>query len=101
MPSASILMLALSPAPERGVNSAALQIADAVTSAVCIGIGGVLVAAAERGAFTLTTAAVTVDVLMAGLAATGCALAARGQAPAQAAQVRASAVGAPATTLME
>ena len=101
MPSASILMLALSPPAERGANSAALQIADAVTSSVCIGIGGVLVAAAERGAFTLTTAAVTVDLLMAGLAAAGCALAARGQAPEPAATATASAVGAPATTLVE
>jgi MFS family permease len=106
MPSSSILMLALSPAAERGVNSAALQIADAVTSAFCIGIGGVLVAAAERGAITLSTAAVTVDLLMAGLAGTGCALAARGRAPAPSAEVGASAAGvsavdAPAPTLKE
>ena len=81
-PSISVLLLALTPPSERGVNSAALQIADAVASAVCIGFGGVLVAAAERGAFTLTVAAVTLDVLMAGLAAAGALLAPRGRAPA-------------------
>jgi MFS family permease len=81
MPSTSVLLLALTPPPQRGVNTAALQIADAVSSAVCIGIGGVLVAAAERGAFTLPIAAVTVDLLMAGLAATGAVLSRRGQAP--------------------
>jgi MFS family permease len=81
MPSTSVLLLALTPPPQRGVNSAALQIADAVTSAVCIGIGGVLVAAAERGAFSLSVAAGTVDLLMAGLAATGAVLAPRGRAP--------------------
>jgi MFS family permease len=80
MPSTSVLLLAMTPPAERGVNSAALQIADAVSSALCIGIGGVLVAAAERGAFTLTSAAVTVDLLMAGLAAAGSVLASRGRA---------------------
>jgi MFS family permease len=81
MPSTSILLLSLTPAADRGVNSAALQISDAVGSAVCIGAGGVLVAASTRGAFGLSSAAVIVDLLMAGLAATGALLAPRGRAP--------------------
>jgi MFS family permease len=80
-PSISVLLLALTPPAQHGVNSAALQIADAVASALCIGFGGALVAAAERGALSLPAAVLTVDLLMAGLAVTAAALAGRARDP--------------------
>ncbi len=77
MPSLSILLLEMSPAAERGQNSAALQICDVMTSAVCIGLGGVLVAAAEHGALSLRGAVAAIDVAMAFVAVTGAVLAGR------------------------
>jgi hypothetical protein len=81
----SVLLLALTPPAQHGVNSAALQIADAVGSALCIGAAGALVAAAERGALPLPAALGTVDVAMAGLAVAAAALAVRARAPVPAA----------------
>jgi MFS family permease len=77
MPSLSILLLEMSPVAERGQNSAALQICDVMTSAVCIGLGGVLVAAAEHGALSLRTAVGAIDVSMAVFALAGVTLAGR------------------------
>jgi hypothetical protein len=61
-----------------------VQIADVGVSALTIGIGGVLVAAAERGALSLTSALVIVDVGLAVVALFGAALAGRARAPAAA-----------------
>jgi MFS family permease len=77
MPSVSLLTLDLSPVAERGRNSAALQIGDVLTSAVCIGFGGALVAAADRGTFGLTGAVAAVDLTMVAVALLGVALAGR------------------------
>jgi MFS family permease len=41
-PSLSVLLLRFSPAPERGFNTSAMQLADWVSSAVTVGFGGVL-----------------------------------------------------------
>ena len=46
MPSVGVLLLDQSPEHRRGADSAALQIADVTASALCIGLAGVLVAAA-------------------------------------------------------
>jgi MFS family permease len=80
-PSLSVLLLALTPPAQHGTNSAALQISDAVSSALCIGLGGVLVAASERGVLTLPTAVLTVDLLMAALALAAAAMAGRARDP--------------------
>ncbi|HEV2088839.1 MAG TPA: hypothetical protein VGR21_11050, partial [Cryptosporangiaceae bacterium] len=77
MPSVGVLVLSLSPVSERGRNSAALQISDVLASAVCIGLGGVLVAAAVGGAFGLSEAVAAVDLAMAALAVLGVAVAGR------------------------
>lgn len=77
MPVLSLLLLELSPVAERGKNSSALQIADALSGAVTIGIGGVLIAAATRGMLSLHGALGIVDVAMAGVALTGAVLASR------------------------
>ena len=81
MPSIGVLLLAMTPPARRGADSAALQISDATASALCIGCGGALVAAATRGAFSLSSAALVVNVLMAALAATAAALAGRARHP--------------------
>lgn len=77
MPSVGVLLLELSPAAQRGTNSAAMQIADVMISALTIGAAGALVAAAEAGLLPLPVAVGTVDVAMALLAATGAVLAFR------------------------
>lgn len=43
-PSLSVLLLRFSPAAERGFNTSAMQLADWVSSAVTVGLGGVLLA---------------------------------------------------------
>ncbi|MEN3360237.1 MAG: hypothetical protein V7637_4219, partial [Mycobacteriales bacterium] len=80
--SLSVLLLRLSPPERHGTDSASLQVCDAVGSALCIGFGGVLVAAAARGALSLPSALLTVDLLMAALALAGAGLAGRARAPA-------------------
>jgi MFS family permease len=80
-PSLSVLLLALTPPAQHGANSAGLQISDAVGSALCIGFGGVLVAASERGVLSLPRAVLLVDLLMAGLAIGAAALAGRARDP--------------------
>ncbi len=71
MSTVGVLLLDCTNDVDRGRDSAALQLADGVTSAFTTGVGGVLVAAAARGALSYTTAFVTIDLLMAGLVATG------------------------------
>lgn len=77
MPSLSILLLDFSPESQRGRNSSAMQIADVTTSAICVGLGGVMVAAAERTALSLGVALRVIDVGMGCFAILGVALAAR------------------------
>jgi MFS family permease len=77
MPVLSLALLDLSPAEERGKNSAALQIADAISSAVTVGIGGVLVAAATHDLLALHSAIGIFDVAMAGTALAGAVMAGR------------------------
>ncbi len=49
MASVSVLVLEQSPRGDQGVNSAALQISDALLSTLLIGAGGVVFAALHRG----------------------------------------------------
>lgn len=71
MSSAGILLLRYTTDARRGADSAALQLADATSSAVTTGIAGVLVAAAARGAIGSTAAFSTFDLLMCAVAAVG------------------------------
>lgn len=77
MSSVSVLLLAFSPPAERGVNSSALQLSDAVSSALCIGLGGALVAASARDLLSLPRAAASLDLLMVAVALAGAVLAGR------------------------
>jgi MFS family permease len=80
-PSIAVVLLALTPPDRQGTNSAAIQIADAVGSALSIGLGGVLVAAATRGVLGLPRAVLILDVLLAAVAAASAVLAGRARAP--------------------
>ena len=77
MPSLAVVLMSFSTDADRGRNSAALQISDALTSALTIGFGGVLVAAATAGAFGLPTALGIVDLAMVGIALVGVCVAPR------------------------
>jgi len=77
MASVSVLVLQLSPEDERGANGAALQICDVLASATLIGIGGVLLAAVTSHGGRVSVALTLIDVVMAGVAALGVALAGR------------------------
>jgi MFS family permease len=77
MPTLSLLLLELSPVAERGRNSSALQICDVISSALTVGVGGVLVAAAAHSLLSLRGALGIVDVTMAALATCGALLAGR------------------------
>ena len=98
MPSVGILLLDRSPEHRRGADSAAFQIADVTTSALCIGVVGVLVAAATGGLLPLRTAVLLAVAVLTALALLGALLAPRAGAesahPATAADGR-----EPATTL--
>jgi MFS family permease len=80
-PSIAVMLLALTPPDRQGVNSAAIQIADSVGSALSIGLGGVLVAAATRGVLGLPRAVLVLDLLLAGVAVVSVLLAGRARAP--------------------
>lgn len=71
VPSTGVLILALSPEGTEGANSSALQIADVIAAALCISFGGVLIGAAEHGAFTLSTALALLCAAMSLIALTG------------------------------
>ncbi len=58
MPSVGVLLLDQSPEHRRGADSAALQIADVTASALCVGLAGVLVAAAATGLLPLPAAVI-------------------------------------------
>ena len=77
MSSVSVLLLDFTTPADRGSDSAALQIADVVSSAVTTGIGGVLIAAAASGLLGYTAAFTALDLTMAALAVIGAALASR------------------------
>ena len=77
MASVSVLMLELSPLPEQGANSAAMQVADALFSVVFIGIAGAVFASASRGGGQQTWAFWVIDAVMAALALVGAAAATR------------------------
>jgi MFS family permease len=81
MSTVGVLLLDFTTDAERGRDSSALQLADGVVSAFTTGIGGVLVAAAARGALGYTAAFVTVDLLMVAVCAVGVALSGRAQRP--------------------
>jgi MFS family permease len=80
--SASVLLLRYTNDADRGADSAALQLSDATASALTTGIAGVLVAAAVRGAFSYTTAFMSLALAMAAVAFAGLLLAGRVRAPA-------------------
>jgi MFS family permease len=98
MPSVGVLLLDRSPEHRRGADSAAFQIADVTTSALCIGVVGVLIAAATGGLLPLRAAVLLAVGVLTGLALLGALLAPRagaeGAEPATAADGR-----EPATTL--
>ncbi|KAA2259587.1 MFS transporter [Solihabitans fulvus] len=71
--SVSVLTLAGSSAADRGFNSAAMQIADMLGSAIMIGLGGALVSALASTRLP-TAAIVPFDLLMAALAVLGAVL---------------------------
>jgi hypothetical protein len=81
MSSLGVLLLRYTNDADRGTDSAALQLSDAVTSAVTTGIAGVLVAAAARGVFGYTAAFTTLDLAMAAVALLGVAVAGRARPP--------------------
>jgi MFS family permease len=94
MPSLSVLLLEQSPMERRGADSAAFQIADVTMSAACIGVVGVLVAAAAAGLLTFPVAVLLAVAVLAALAVVGAWMAPRAGAPAAA-----PAAAVPATTL--
>jgi hypothetical protein len=77
MSSLGVLLLRYTNDADRGADSAALQLADAVASAVTTGLAGVLVAAAARGVLGYTAAFTVLDLVMAGIAGVGVAVAGR------------------------
>ena len=81
MPSVGVLLLDQSPEHRRGADSASLQISDVVGSALCVGFGGVLVAAAATGVLSLTTALLIAIAVFSGLALLGSLVAGRAAAP--------------------
>jgi MFS family permease len=77
MPSAGVLLLDRSPEHRRGADSAAFQIADVTGSALCVGLAGVLVAAAASGLLPLAAAVLVAVAVLAGLALVGAVVAPR------------------------
>jgi MFS family permease len=77
MTSVSVLLFELSAPEEHGVNSAAVQISDALGSIVFIGLGGVLYAGLHAGAGRDAGAFLTIYAVMAALALLGALLAPR------------------------
>jgi hypothetical protein len=94
MPSLSLLLLEQSAEERRGADSAAFQIADVTGSALCVGVVGVLVAAATAGLLSLPAAVLVAVAVLTALAAVGAWVAPRAGAPAAA-----PAAADPATTL--
>jgi MFS family permease len=84
MPSVGVLLLDQSPERERGANSAALQISDVTASALCIGLAGVLVAAATAGAVSMPVAVLGSVAAFTLLTVVGVVVSRRAAAPPQA-----------------
>ncbi|MFW3169416.1 MFS transporter [Geodermatophilus sp. CPCC 206100] len=82
MPSVGVLLLEQSPEHRRGADSAAFQIADVTGSALCVGLVGVLVAAAAASLLPLAGAVALAAVVLGGLAVVGSLVAPRAAAPA-------------------
>jgi MFS family permease len=83
MPSLSVLLLGQSPEHRRGADSAALQIADVTGSALCVGVVGVLIAAAAAGHLSLSSAVLAAVALLTTLAGLGAVTSARAGAVAR------------------
>jgi MFS family permease len=81
MPSVGVLLLDQSAERDRGVNSAALQISDVTASALCIGLAGVLIAAAADGALSVPGAVLITIAVLTALALVGVGVAGRTAAP--------------------
>jgi hypothetical protein len=81
MPSVGVLLLDQSAERDRGVNSAALQISDVTASALCIGLAGVLIAAAADGVLTVPGAVLITIAVLTALALVGVGVAGRTAAP--------------------
>ncbi len=97
MPSVGVLLLDRSPEHRRGADSAAFQIADVTVSALCVGVVGVLVAAAIGGLLPLRAAVLLALAVLAGLALLGALLAPRAGAQAPVPATAADRPGAAAT----
>jgi MFS family permease len=93
MPSVGVLLLDQSTERDRGANSAALQISDVTASALCIGLAGVLIAAATDGFLSVPAAVLITIAVLTTLALAGVRVAGRAAAPAP------RATSADATTL--
>ena len=94
MPSVGVLLLDRSPEHRRGADSAAFQIADVTTSALCIGVVGVLVAAATAGLLPLRVAVLLAVAVLTALALLGALVAPRAGAS------RAGTASAPTATTL-
>ena len=81
MPSVGVLLLASSPEHRRGADSAAFNIADVTGAALCVGLTGVLVAAAAAGLLPLRGVVLAVAAVFTALAVAGALLASRAAAP--------------------
>jgi MFS family permease len=82
MPSVGVLLLDQSAERDRGANSAALQISDVTASALCIGLAGVLIAAAAGGALSVPAAVLVTIAVLTALALVGVRVAGRTAPPA-------------------
>jgi MFS family permease len=94
MPSVGVLLFEHSPEHRRGADSAALQIADVTTAALCVGGVGVLVGAATQGSLSLATAVLVAVALLTAVSTTGALV-----APRAAGSPARPAAPSPATTL--
>ncbi len=81
MSSVGVLLLELSPEHRRGVDAAALQIADVTTGALCIGAVGVLLGAATAGLIAFPTAVLAAVLGCTGVGALGWAVSGRCAVP--------------------
>jgi MFS family permease len=96
MPSVGVLLLDLSTERDRGANSAALQISDVTTAALCIGLAGVLVAAATDGPLSVPVAVLLTIAVLTVIALVGVRVAGRTAVPApRAAPADASTLASP------
>ncbi|MCW2682997.1 MAG: Major Facilitator Superfamily arabinose transporter [Blastococcus sp.] len=82
MPSVGVLLLDQSPEHRRGADSAAFQIADVTGSALCVGVVGVLIAAATASVLSLSAAVLLAVAVLTALALVGVAVAPRAGVPA-------------------